>query len=582
MSLQGEAGGFKDGEGRGWFETVVLVVAHSVQDSDRLQHSEQVVDPLRGDREHKAAATAQNPHARGGKGGQIPLRDVLNNGQAADQVERLAGRELGGKRTLDVQIFGGARRHGIQVDPDSAAQAVVQDAEKHTIGAGDIQDARALCDVGHDPADSLPLQPVIKPLHSNSGMLWRPAPYHACVPTPFVRVLKRPLLWWAIAGAMFVHDIVGNLLTTQRPDAASVIQAGYRWLHDPSAIYADTAAHLARTGLVPVTGLIRPPAAAMLAAPFTVLPGSWQVPAWTVADALAVLIGLLIVQCYIAHSSLERAVFWAVALYCPPLYAEINAGQIGGFVLLPACAALITLRRRPGLSGALAAAAASLKLYPALMVLGARLRWRQFVIGAMPAGLLITLVACIPLGLDGTWQYVTGVLLPSLRAPNPDCAQTSVATLFGRSIGGDPYPIINSGGGITTLESPLHLAGLAFIFTLLTLGAAVLAAIVAERASGWNPAYGMALGLALGALLPGELNPYQYLPLLPLVLMVIVIEVRHGRWMHLTAIALGMLFWLRQPCLLPFPNLWTVGALILFAVCVIAARDFRAKESRPV
>jgi hypothetical protein len=403
------------------------------------------------------------------------------------------------------------------------------------------------------------------------------------VPILFVRVLKRPLLWWAIAAAMFLHDVVGNLLTTQRQDAASVIQAGYRWLHDPSAIYADTAQHLAQTGLVPVTGLIRPAASAMLAAPFTALPDIWQVPAWTVADGLAALIGLLIVQRFVAHSSLERAVFWAVALYCPPLYAEINAGQIGGFLLLPACAALITFRRRPGLSGAMAAAAASLKLYPALMVVGARRSLRPFLIGAVSCGVLITVIACIPLGLTGSWQYVTGVLLPSLKAPNPDCAQTSVATLFGRSIGGDPYPIINPSGGITILQSPLHLDALAFILTVITLGAAILAAIMAARASGWNPAYGMALGLGLGGLLPGELNPYQYLPLLPLVLMVLVVSVRNGRWMRLTAIAIGLLFWLRQPCLLPFPNLWTVGALTLFAVSVVAARDFRAEtESRPV
>jgi hypothetical protein len=88
----------------------------------------------------------------------------------------------------------------------------------------------------------------------------------------------------------------------------------------------------------------------------------------------------------------------------------------------------------------------------------------------------------------------------------------------------------------------------------------------------------MALGLALGSLLPGELNPYQYLPLLPLVLLVTVKAIRSGRWRLLAAIAAGLLLWLRQPCLLPFPNLWTVGALILFGACVAAARDFRSPE----
>jgi hypothetical protein len=210
------------------------------------------------------------------------------------------------------------------------------------------------------------------------------------------------------------------------------------------------------------------------------------------------------------------------------------------------------------------------------MVIGTWLRWRPFLIGAVVAGVLITIVACIPLGLAGSWGYVTGVLLPSLRAPNPDCAQTSVATLFGRSIGGESYPIVDpSTGGITLLQSPLHLAVLATLLTVVTLGAVLLAAVLAARASAWNPAYGMALGLALGGLLPGELNPYQYLPLMPLVLMVTTVAIRNARWLLLAFIALGLLLWLRQPCLLPFPNLWTVGALVLFAASVAAARDFR-------
>jgi hypothetical protein len=395
------------------------------------------------------------------------------------------------------------------------------------------------------------------------------------VPPLLRRVIARPLLWWGIAAVWLVRDVVGNLMTTQRPDASSVLQAGDRWLHDPAAIYADTARHLAQTGLVPVTGLIRPPASAMLAAPFTLLPASWQMPAWTVADALAALAALVLLYRLAARTPLEKAVFWAVALYCPPLYAEVNAGQIGGWVLLFACAGLLTYRERPALSGVLTAAAASLKLYPALMVLGARERWRPFVIAAAIGGVLITVVACIPLGAAGAWNYVTGVLIPSLRAPNPDCAQTSIATLFGRSIGGDPYPIINGSGGITILESPIHLGAVASILTVLTLAGAVVAAVLAARASGWNPVYGMALGLALGGLLPGELNPYQYVPLLPLVLLVLVMAIRGGRWMLVVWIAVGLLLWLRQPCLLPFPNLWTIGALVLFATSVRAATMFR-------
>lgn len=395
------------------------------------------------------------------------------------------------------------------------------------------------------------------------------------VPPLLQRVVARPLLWWVLAAVWLVRDVYGNLQPTDRPDARSVIQAGDRWLHDPAAIYADTARHLAQTGLVPVTGLLRPPAAAMLGAPFSLLPGAWQVPAWTVADALAAAVGLVLLFRYVARTPLEKAVFWTVALYCPPLYAEVNAGQIGGWVLLFACAGLVVHRNRPALAGGLVAAAASLKLYPALMVIGAARRWRPFVLAAAVTGVVITAVASIPLGLSGAWTYVTGVLIPSLRAPNSDCAQTSVATLFSRSVGGDRYPVLSPDGATVFLQSPLHLPWLATLLTAATLVAAIAAAVLAARASGWNAGYGMALGLALGGILPGELNPYQYLPLLPLVLMVLVAVLRNRRWWFVTLIAAGLLLWWREPCLTPFPNLWTIGALILFGTGVSAARYFR-------
>ena len=188
------------------------------------------------------------------------------------------------------------------------------------------------------------------------------------------RVLSRPLLWWVLAAALFVLDVARNLLPNSRPDAFSVVQAGARWLHDPAAIYAGTAQHLRDTGFVPVIGLIRPPAVAMLGAPFSVLPASWQVPAFTIADAVAAVAALLLVQRFVTRTPLEAAVFWAIVFYSPPLFAEVNAGQIGGFVLLLACGAIVTFRSRPLLSGVLAGASAALKFYPALVVIGARTR----------------------------------------------------------------------------------------------------------------------------------------------------------------------------------------------------------------
>ena len=402
------------------------------------------------------------------------------------------------------------------------------------------------------------------------------------VPPILKRVLARPLLWWALAAVWLVRDLYGNLFTPDRPDARALVAAGSAWLHNPTAIYAGAARALAQTGMVPVFGFIKPPAAAMLAAPFSLLPASWQAPVWTLADALAAVVALWLLQRFIARGPLETAVFWTVALYCPPLYAEVNAGQIGGWILLLACAGLVVFRTRPGLSGALVAAAAALKLYPALMVIGARKNLRPFLLGALIVGVVITVIACIPLGAGGAWNYVTAVLIPSLRAPNPDCAQTSVATLWARSVGGASYPIIDPNGGITILQSPLHLDLVASTLTALTLVAVIVAAVIAARESGWNPAYGMALGLALGGLIPGEMNPYQYLPLLPVVLMVLIVAIRKRRWWYVGGIAIGLLAWLRQPCLLPFPNLWTIGALVLFATAVAAAREFRAPNQPPV
>jgi len=54
---------------------------------------------------------------------------------------------------------------------------------------------------------------------------------------------------------------------------------------------------------------------------------------------------------------------------------------------------------------------------------------------------------------------------------------------------------------------------------------------------------------------------------------------RYVRWTQVIGLHAGLIFWLRQPCLLPFPNLWTIGALILFTTGVLAARDFRVSQS---
>jgi len=149
-----------------------------------------------------------------------------------------------------------------------------------------------------------------------------------------------------------------------------------------------------------------------------------------------------------------------------------------------------------------------------------------------------------------------------------------VRTLFARTIGGEPY-LLPSGNGVVVVTSPLHLASLALV---LSYASAVLFAAGAAWAawrSGWNPAYGMAVGFALGALIPNEVWPYQWLPLLPLVLLVAVRAIEKRRWVTLGLLGACLLGFYRQPCDLIFPNLWTVAAIGVFVLALWENRLFR-------
>jgi hypothetical protein len=170
------------------------------------------------------------------------------------------------------------------------------------------------------------------------------------------------------------------------------------------------------------------------------------------------------------------------------------------------------------------------------------------------------------------------VLLPSLASHNSDCAYDSVRTLFARTIGGEPY-LLPSGNGVVAVTSPLHFASLALV---LSYASAVLFAAGAAWAawrSGWNPAYGMTVGFALGALIPNEVWPYQWLPLLPLVLLVAVRAIERRRWVTLGLLGACLLGFYRQPCDLIFPNLWTVAAIGVFALALWENRLFRIEVS---
>jgi hypothetical protein len=236
-------------------------------------------------------------------------------------------------------------------------------------------------------------------------------------------------------------------------------------------------------------------------------------------------------------------------------------------------------RGRPALAGAVGGLAAAIKYYPAAMIIGPRPAHRVvYALALAVVVAVVTAVTFLPLGLNGTLFYYQHVLLPSLGSYNPDCAYDSVRTLFTRTIGGEPFAVPSS-TGYQIVTSPLHLPAVALVLSYASALAFAAAATWAARRSGWNPAYGMALGFALGALIPNEVWPYQWLPLLPLTLIVLVKAIERRRATTLVVLGVCLLGFLRQPCDLFFPNIWTLAGIGIFVLAVWENRLFRTSQS---
>jgi hypothetical protein len=118
------------------------------------------------------------------------------------------------------------------------------------------------------------------------------------------------------------------------------------------------------------------------------------------------------------------------------------------------------------------------------------------------------------------------------------------------------------------VTSPIHLETLALALSYLSALVFAGGAAWAAWRSGWNPVYGMSLGFALGALIPNEVWPYQWLPILPLVLLLLVRGLERRKVRMLVLLGCLLLGFYRQPCDLIFPNLWTLAAIGIFAVGV--------------
>jgi hypothetical protein len=396
-------------------------------------------------------------------------------------------------------------------------------------------------------------------------------------------VFTRPILYWAIAAVFGVRGLVFTVAAPRRYDAELMWEGANAYLSNPSHMYDQAADYLARFHIIaPPGGLnsfVSPPPVAVLGLPIALLPRSIGAQVWTAIDAAALILSLaLLYRVLASRDRLARPVFWLTAAYFPPLFADVSAGQRGGILLALAMTSVWLERERPALAGVFGGLAAAIKYYPAAMIIGPRPAHRiryALVLAAVAA--VVTAVTFVPLGLGGTLSYYQHVLLPSLGSHNPDCAYDSVRTLFTRTLGGEPFAV-PSGSGYQIVSSPLHLSALALLLSYASALAFAAGATWGAWRSGWNPAYGMSLGFALGALIPNEVWPYQWLPLLPVMLLLLVRAIERRRWITLGLLAICLLGFLRQPCELFFPNLWTVAGIGIFVLAVWENRLFRLPE----
>ena len=380
-------------------------------------------------------------------------------------------------------------------------------------------------------------------------------------------LLTRPALWFVLAAIFGARLLLFTAAIRDRPDTRGLWSASRELFSNPRAVYEPTAAFIAsHHGLLPPPdgpGYLGTAPNLLLGLPLAWLPEKQFVLAWTALDAALLAVAVWLLLRHRRPSRLAVAVAALVTVAFPPVFAELAAGQRGGPLLLLGVAAMLLAAARPGWAGVATGVAASLKIYPAALVLGAPRV--AFVAGLALAFAAVTLLAFAPLG--GPGYYAQHVLVPALSPSDADCAIDSVRSLWMRAVGGERYAWA-SPGGLAYVRSPIHLPLLASALTYLTDAVLVAVAAVTARRAGFATPGALALTLALGALVPGEVYPYQFLPLLPLALLVAVGAVEARRWRVLLVLGIACLGFVRPPCDTPLPNLWTLSGLAVFAVGV--------------
>src|SRR5437762_1794492 len=330
-------------------------------------------------------------------------------------------------------------------------------------------------------------------------------------------------LLWALVAVFALRRLIAGVPVFMPPgaDVFPFIYDGHRALTNPDAIYAESAALIAR-GFVFIT--LYPPPQLLIAVVYALAPGSSGAYLWVATNALAALAALVLLLRLIKkiHPA-ATPIFWLVTVCFTPLFEDIRLGQRGGLLMLLSVGAMSLIFARPATAGVLAGLATSLKFYPGAMVLAVDPRKTWTFIASLIATAGITLgVSFIPFG--SPFRYLFDVLLPSLgwaRSGPHDCFQNSTPLLFARVVGGESFGVIDqSGTWRQATFVPWHFEALAGGLAYLTIGVVFLAAIWAVWRSGAAQPYSLALCFSLGTLLPGEVFTYQFLPMLPLLVIV--------------------------------------------------------------
>ena len=109
----------------------------------------------------------------------------------------------------------------------------------------------------------------------------------------------------------------------------------------------------------------------------------------------------------------------------------------------------------------------------------------------------------------------------------------------------------------------------------MTIAALVASTTWAAHRSGWAQPYSLSLAFSLGALVPSDVYTYQFIPVLPLTLVLVLKAMERRRWGTVTVVGTAVWILVSSPCALAFPGLWTIAGLTIFGAAIGQSQLFR-------